>query len=145
MAIASSADVEKRIGRGLTETEKGIAESAIATVTGLIIDCAGRDQDWANALNPVPAALTGLCVEKAIGAISNPLNLASESETLGAHSYSHTFPRSGDVSVFLTPFEERLVSRAVYGSTSDSSLPRGVLDREVELAESPEGIREGSS
>lgn len=137
MAFANSNDVETRIGRPLTEAEKGVAESAIITVTGLIIDCAGRDQAWADALNPVPSTLTGLCVEKAIGAVSNPLNLAAQSETLGAYSDSRTFPRSGDVGVFLTPFEERLVSRAVYGTTTGSALPKGMFDREIELAESP--------
>jgi hypothetical protein len=137
VALAKSEDVEKRVLRSLTDTEKAAAESAIATVTGLIIDCAGRDQAWADGLDPVPAALTGLCVEKAIGALSNPLNLAAQSETLGAYSRSQTFPRSGDVSVFLTAFEERLVSRAVYGTTSGSSLPKGMFDREIELRESP--------
>jgi hypothetical protein len=137
MAFAKASDVEKRIGRALTDLEKGVAESAISTVTGLIIDCVDRDQAWADALDSVPAALTGLCVEKALGAVSNPLNLASESETLGAYSNSQTFPRSADVGVFLTPFEERIVSRAIYGTTTGSSVPKGMFDREIELAESP--------
>jgi hypothetical protein len=46
------------------------------------------------------------------------------------------------VSVFLTPFEERLVSRAVFGVTTGSSLPRGMFDREVEHAESPNPLDE---
>ncbi len=137
MAFAKAEDVERRVGRSLTDAEKSAAESAIATVTGLIIDCAGRDQTWADGLDPVPAALAGLCVEKAIGALVNPLNLAAQSETLGAYSNSQTFPRSGDVSVFLTAFEERLVSRAVYGTTTGSAMPKGMFDREIELLESP--------
>jgi hypothetical protein len=144
MALAASKDVEARIGRTLTASEKGIADSVIGTVTGLIIDCVDRDQDWADKLDPVPVALTGLIVEKCIGAISNPLNLAAQSETLGSYSGSQTFPRSGDVSVFLTPFEERIISRAVYGTTTGSALPKGMFDREIELAESPTGeIEEG--
>lgn len=137
MAFAKAEDVEKRIVRPLTDAEKNAAESVIETVTGLIIDCAGRDDAWAEALDPVPVALTGLIVEKCIGAIGNPLNLAAQSETLGAYSGSQTFPRSGDIGVFLTPFEERIVSRAVYGSTSGSSVPKGMFDREIELVESP--------
>lgn len=139
MDFATVSDVEKRIGRSLSEGEKGIAESAIATVTGLILDCVDRDQTWADGLNPVPGALTGVCVEKALGAIANPLNLAAQSETLGAYSSSQTFPRTGDVSVFLTPFEERLISRAVYGTTSGSSVPKGMFDRQIELAMSSAG------
>jgi hypothetical protein len=137
MVFAKAEDVEKRIVRPLTVAEKATAESVISTVTGLIIDCVGRDQAWADDLDPVPVALTGLCVEKAIGAVSNPLNLAAQSEALGAYSNSQTFPRSGDVGVFLSPFEERIVSRAVYGTTTGSSVPKGMFDREIELVESP--------
>lgn len=137
MALATPEDVEKRLGRALAGGEEGIAESVIATVTGLIIDCAGREQAWADALDPVPVALKGLIIEKVVGAISNPFNLAAQSDTLGAYSGSQTFPRSSDIGVFLTPFEERIVSRAVYGSTTGSALPKGMFDREIELAESP--------
>jgi len=139
VAFAKAEDVEKRVLRSLTAAEKAAAESVIATVTGLMIDCAGRDEAWADGLDPVPTALTGLCVEKAIGALSNPLNLAAQSETLGAYSTSQTFPRPRDASVFLTPLEQRLISRAVYGTTTGSSVPKSVLDREIELAESPTG------
>jgi hypothetical protein len=136
MAFVTTDDVKGRLGRPLTDGEDGIAESVIGTVTGLIIDCVGRDQAWADSLDPVPVALKGLIIEKVIGAISNPLNLAAQSETLGSYSGSQTFPRSGDVSVFLTPFEERIVSRAIYGTTTGSSLPTGMFDREIELVES---------
>lgn len=135
MAFATHEDVQTRLGRDLTSTEQAAATDVIATVTGLIVDCVDRDEEWAEDLSPVPAALKAICVEKAIGAISNPHGVASFSESLGAHSYSQTSRRSADVGPFLTPFEERQVQRAVYGRNSHSSSPRSVVDRIIDLAE----------
>lgn len=135
MAFATHEDVQTRLGRDLTEQEQGTATDVIADVTGLIVDCVDRDSDWAAGLDPVPAALKAICVEKALAAIVNPRGVASQSESLGAHSHSETFRRTADVGVFLTPLEERRVARAVYGRNSGSSTPRSVLDRTIDLAE----------
>jgi hypothetical protein len=136
--FAKPSDVAGRLGRDLTTKEEGIATAVIATVTGLITDAVDRDAEWATDLDPVPEGLKALCVEKAIGAISNPSNLASESETVGSYQHGQSFPRSGDVSVFLTPFEERLAARAVYGSNAGSSAPDSIIDRVVQLREGEE-------
>lgn len=139
MAFATTADVEARLGRSLTDEETTQAQAVIDDVTGLIADAASRDQDWADALDPVPVALKALCVKKAITAIANPIGLASESETLGQYQHSQTFPRSNDgVGVFLTEAEERRVNWAIYGSNSASTAPEAPVDRFVDLSEGRE-------
>lgn len=135
MAFATYSDVSTRLGRSLTSAEQSQATEVIATVTGLIVDVVDRDADWAKELSPVPEALKAICVEKAISVITNPQGVASYSEALGAHSYSQTSRRSADVGVFLTPFEERQVQRAVYGRNSGSSTPRSLVDRVIDLNE----------
>ena len=136
-ALAKATDVETRLCRPLTPAETAAATAVITTVTGLIIDCAGRDEAWATGLDPVPEALRSLCVEKALGVISNPANVTNQSETIGTYTLSQGFSKSESSVIYLTPFEERLVSRAVYGSTTGSSLPVGMFDREIELSDFP--------
>lgn len=138
MAFATADDVGQRLGRSLNDGEKGTATSVIATVTGLITDVVDRDAAWAAALDPVPEALKSVCVEKAIAAIANPSNLAAESEQLGAYQHSQTFQRSNDTNPFLTPFEERMVARAVYGANSGTSRPTSTVDELITLAEGEE-------
>lgn len=134
--FATSADVSERLGRTLTATEIAQAEGVIATVTGLILDEVDQDQAWGAALSPVPPALKGLCVSKAIIALSNPNGVATTSETLGQHTYSQTFPRSLDgMSIFLSPQEGRLARQAVYGTLTGSSTPRATEDRFIDLRE----------
>jgi hypothetical protein len=136
-ALAKATDVETRLCRPLSPAESAAADAVMTTVTGLIVDCAGRDEAWATALDPVPEALKSLCVEKAVGVISNPGNLTNQSETIGTYTLSQGFAKSESSAIYLTPFEERLVSRAVYGTTTASSLPEGMFDREIELSDFP--------
>lgn len=135
MPFATAADVQTRIGRTLTVAEEATAEQVIETVTGLIADAVDRDSAWAAALDPVPAVVRGLCIEKAVGALANPLNLAAESKTLGSYSSARTFPRVQDVGVFLTPVEERIAINAIYGSSSGSGPTESVMDDLLDLAE----------
>lgn len=128
MAFATTDDVVARLGRALTEPEEALSEYVIDEVAGLIADACGKDAEWASALSPVPAVCKNLCVERAIQIGSNPNNLASESEQLGAHQHSRTFPRSLDGGIFLTDAEERRVRRAVFGNTSGSAVMRSVVD-----------------
>lgn len=127
MAFASAEDVAERFPRDLTVDEEVIADAVIASVTGQITDAVDRDSGWAAALDPVPETFKALCVEKAISAISNPMNVASESETLGAWSRSQTFPRLQDVGALLTAAEERRVRQAWYG-LSASARTTSVID-----------------
>jgi hypothetical protein len=116
MAFATSSDVATRLMRTLTTAETTLATYAIAEVTGLIAEALDKDDDWAAALTPVPSTLKSLCVEKAVGLIVNPNNVASHSESLGAFSHSETFPKASDVGIFLSSAEKNRAKRAVYGS-----------------------------
>lgn len=138
MALAKPEDVQARLGRPLTSGEQEIAKSVIATVTGLIADAVNQKKDWIEAIDPVPEGLKALCVEKAIGAIVNPANLASQSESLGVHSIARVFPKAGDVSVFLSDFERRQAISAVFGNGCGSAPTVGVVDRVIELREGKE-------
>jgi hypothetical protein len=138
MAFATSDDVQKRLGRPLTGGEKETADWVIATVTGLIADAVDLSPKWAEGLTRIPEGLKALCVEKAIGAITNPANLAAESRTVGAVSRSRTFQRSNDVSVFLSDFEIRQARSAVFGGGCGSAYTPSVVDRLVELGEGSE-------
>ncbi len=114
--LATAADVAARLGRELTVEETDAADAAIATVTGLIAEAVNKPTSWADTLSPAPETLKALCVEKAIGIIANPENLASTAETLGAFSDSRTFPRAADIGIFLSADERRRVRRAVFGT-----------------------------
>lgn len=138
MPFAEPKDVQARLGRSLTSAEEETASAVIAAVTGLIVDCVDRSAEWATSLDPVPEALKAICVEKAISAITNPTSLASESESLGAYQHSQTFQRSSDVGIYLSPFEERLISRAVYGATSGSASAVSMVDRLVQSRDGEE-------
>jgi hypothetical protein len=133
MPFATSDDVATRLGRDLTAAETAMAEQVIDMVTGLIVDEVDRDLAWATALDPVPAVLKALCVDKVIAVGANPSGLRASSQTLGQASYSKSF--RDDAGLWLTPQQARLVRQAVYGSLSGSSTPRTVQDRLIDLRE----------
>lgn len=136
MALATHNDVEIRLGRSLTTAEQATAEQAIETATGLVADCVDRSVDWVDQLDPVPPALRGICVERAVAIIANPTGLHSESETLGSHTHSQTHRRPPEGGVFpLTAVEERMVSRAIFGTTAGSAPAESVINRVVDLRE----------
>lgn len=128
MAFATTTDVATRLGRDLTAAETDAAELVIEVVTGLIAEAVNRDSDWATALDPVPATLRLLCIEKAVSAIVNPHNVASLSEQLGQFQHSETYPRASDVGLYLSDDEERRARFAVHGITSASVRIQSVAD-----------------
>lgn len=128
MALASTDDVEIRLGRDLTDAEEATAELVIEVVGEMILEIAGTDEP-----DPIPAYYRALTIEKTIGAVTNPDSLASESEGLGAYTSSRTFQRAGDVGVFLTDREEAMIRRTA-GSVSGSSYPRS-LPHETAVSE----------
>jgi len=134
VAFATANDVGQRLGRSLTSAEQTTATSVIATVQALIADEVDRDSDWADALDPAPAALKELCVAKAVAAITNPRAGAVASQTIGEHSI--TYARGAESGAFLTDAEARVARLAVYGTNTGSSTPRSVVDRLIDLAES---------
>lgn len=128
MAFATTDDIELRLGREITAEEAAMAEQVIEAVTAQIVDAVDRDADWAENLDPVPGLLKTLCIEKVIVVGTNPSGLASETESLGAHSYGRTFPRVSDNGLFLTADEQRLVRMAVYGANAATARQESLVD-----------------
>lgn len=133
MAFATASDVAARLGRALTDAEETQAESALTALDGLIRDAVDRDADWTP--DPVPAAFKELSIQKAISVVVNPHNVAAHTKSLGAASRSETFPRAQDLGLFLSEAEGRALRSALWGSSSGSSSPRGVMDRINDLRE----------
>jgi hypothetical protein len=121
MALATTTDVETRLGRSLTAAEEAMAEQVLELVEGMILEITGADEP-----SPVPLYYKALCIEKVIMVGTNPNGLASESETLGAHSHSRTFQRASDIGVFLTDSEERTIRRIANNKVSGSSRPHSL-------------------
>jgi hypothetical protein len=128
ISLATIRDVALRLGRYLTENEEVQVSSLIIAATSNIYAAVDKLPTWVP-----PAAvhgfLSGLCIELVTRAMPNPHGLASQSETLGAHSvtqaYSRDIPGSG---VTLTAAEELAARRVVHGRTSASSKARGLPD-----------------
>lgn len=127
VAFATADDVATRLALDLSDEQEAAAAFVIEIVTGLIAELAGESPASAEALDPVPAYYRALCVEKAVGAIANPENLAATSESLGAYSRSATFPRSQDVGIFLTEYEEQMVRRIANNKVSASTRTHSLL------------------
>jgi hypothetical protein len=125
--LATIRDVAKRLGRFLTDGEEVQVNALITMATNNVYAAVDKSSIW------VPSAdqrdfLSGLCVELVVRAMPNPHALASQSESLGAHSvtqaYSRDIPGSG---VMLTDAETLAARRVVYGGNSGSAKARGVL------------------
>lgn len=136
--FADTDAVAARLGRDLTEGEEGIAESVIESITLQIAEAVDRDADWADELDPIPATFTALCVEKSIAAIANPLNVASQSETMGSWNSSQTFPRAQDVGALLTAEEESRIRKAWFGQASGSARLPSMVDDILDIADDGE-------
>jgi len=118
MAFATADDVAVRLGRDLTTAEEAMVEAVIEGVQGMIALAAGKDDDWADDLDPVPAYFKMLVVEKALIVGTNPNGLRSEAKTLGAVERSRVFRDAG---VFLTDDEEDRV-RVIVGGTDRATF-----------------------
>lgn len=134
MPFATLQDVATRLGRSLTTPESNLAEYIIETTTGLIVEAVGRDLAWADALDPVPATLKAICVEKAIAVGTNPNQLATHTEELGVARETRTFRPGGGTAgstqpdIYLTADEERRARRAIGGPASRSVVLPSVVD-----------------
>lgn len=131
-SFATNEQVGIRLGRALSAAEEAFVDEVVADVTLLIAECLGEDEDWADALDPVPRTFKTICVEKAILVGSNPNGLTSRSETLGSFSESETFRRDAG-GIMLTDDEERRVRLAYYGRSSGSSRPESTADEVHDL------------
>ena len=131
MAFATTGDIEDRLGRELTDAEVGYVTPALDNASSIIAEAAGRDDDWADALTPIPRILKELSIQMVIRAGQNPEGVALQREILGQYTKEVRFdvgdPMEGD-SLFLSDVEGRLVRRVVFGRSSGSSTPDTLLD-----------------
>jgi hypothetical protein len=129
VAFATTTDIATRLTRTLTAAEDAAAGLLLEGATGLIADACGKDDDWADSLDPVPSVLRFVCIEAVSRALANPQNVASLQETLGAHSYAVRFrDLQNGGGLYLTGHEERMVRRAVFGRTTGSARVESVAD-----------------
>jgi hypothetical protein len=127
-AFTTSDDVATRLARELTAAEDAQADLLIEQATALIADAAGKDDDWALALSPVPDALAALTIEVAARAMAAPIGVRSQQETIGSYNHSESYPDQLAQGLHLTAAEERRVRRIVFGTTTASTRPGSVLD-----------------
>lgn len=129
MAFATVEDVATRLARALSATDAGTAEQLLDAAAAVIADAASKDDAWVAQLSPVPSMLRFLSVELVVRAMSNPEGLASFREQIGVHQFAKNFRAGADGGgLMLTPVEELLVRRTVYGRTSGSPTVASVTD-----------------
>jgi hypothetical protein len=133
MPFATADDVSTRLGRELTTPEEDQVTAVIDSVDGLIRSEVDRDADWDP--DPVPAYLKELTIQKAIAAIVNPFNLASQSEQLGVFQHSETYQRAQDGGIALSEAEGRAVRSAVYGEAAGSARLKNPIDDVFDYAD----------
>lgn len=133
MALATTDDIATRLGRDLTDTEDAQAELLITQATGLIALAAGKDDDWATTLSPVPDALTSICIEAVARTMAVPIGVRSQQETLGSYNHSESYPDQLAAGIALTDAEELRVRRIVFGSTSASTYPDAIIHNVYDL------------
>ncbi len=131
MAFATTGDIEDRLGRELTDAEVGYVDPALDNAASIIAEAAGRDDDWADALTPIPRVLKELSIQMVIRAGQNPEGLMSQREILGQYTKEVHFdvgdPMEGD-SLFLSDTESRLVRRVIFGKASSTATMASIFD-----------------
>lgn len=128
MAFADTNDVAKRRGP-LGEEETAAAEMLLELAQGVVEEAVERDEEAILALKgAIPTVLRLLVIEKVVKAMANPDGLASQSETLGAHSRTERFATTAAGSdLLLTETEERLARKAVHGRLSGTARPESIV------------------
>ena len=128
MAWPTNTDIATRLARTLTTTEEAQADLLLEQAVAAVADACGKDDDWADELDPIPAALAGIVVEAVARAMSAPVGLRSRQETLGQHSYSESFNDDLAQGLQLTDAEELKVRRIVFGSNSGGARAESIAD-----------------
>lgn len=127
MAFATKEDVAKRLKRSLTSAEEDSAAFLLEAAQAVIEEAAERDEAQIIALKgEVPSTLRFVAVELAVRALSNPEGLVSKSESLGAYANTKRYRKDhqgegAQSELELTPIQERLVRRAVWGRLSGTA------------------------
>lgn len=128
--FAEPTDIATRLGRSLSTAEEAAVEQLITSATGVIAEAAGKDDEWAEELDPVPAVIKTLTIEMVLRAASNPEGVDSTTETLGQYSRTDRFTvGAGDAEgIFLSDAEGRLVRRVIQGASAGTALQAVLLD-----------------
>jgi hypothetical protein len=127
VAFASTADVAKRRGRPLEGSDEDTAAYLLEAAQSVIEEVVERDEAAIVAeKGGVPTILKFIAVEKVLRAMANPQGLASQSETLGAHSHTERFNSGGSTDLLLSEVEERLARKAVYGQLSGTARTKSL-------------------
>jgi hypothetical protein len=124
MAFASVEDIAARLGRVLTDLEKGAATFLLEGAQAIVEAAVERTEEQ---IDPLPPVLRFVTVEVVCRAMANPQGLASESETLGAYSHTERYSGEGVSDILLTKLEELMVRRAVHGTLSATAQTGSVV------------------
>jgi hypothetical protein len=135
--LASVGDVQVRLGRNLSDAEEAQVNLLLTVATTNIINAVDKDEAWE--IPPtVKPLLSMMCVELVTRAMANPQALGQISETIGARSYTTTFPREIPGSgIMLTELEELMLRRAVWGQNAGTErgyndvLVDGLVDQQL--------------
>mgnify|MGYP003405151677 FL=1 len=128
MAFATVTDVATRQGRTFTSAEEDSVEVLLDYATASIADAALKDDAWAEALDPVPTILKGLCVELVGRAMANSEGLTSLSEQIGSYQYQKSFGRDNSAAFTLNAIERRIVRRTVGSLNYEVRTPTATED-----------------
>jgi hypothetical protein len=141
--FCSPADIAQRKGRELTTAEQAQVAFLCEAATDVIATALDKPSTWVDALTQVPRIVHVLAVElvaRNLPATADVAGVQSVTETLGQYSYTTRYGEGASASasiglggLVLTPAEERMVRRAVYGTNSASTMPRSVVNQLEEL------------
>lgn len=133
MALASTDDIETRLGRGpLSDRQTAQAALLLEGADAVIANAAGV----AIANLPTDAPLLRfVAIELVCRAMANPDGVDSTREQLGAYSHAADFREAG---LLLTDDEEKLIRVAVTGRSSGSAYVRSLVDDALDLMDDGE-------
>lgn len=138
MDFATLDDLAVRLGRldssALTATQQAQGTLLLTLASGLIREAGGKLYDWDP--DPESIVLRAICLEACARVMTNPAGVRTESETLGQHQHSVSYP-DGHSAVYLTPREAKLV-RGVAGGGSATTIPATTVDLLIELRDTGE-------
>jgi hypothetical protein len=111
----------------LTAAQLAQGYMLLEMATGLIVEAVGKTDAWAAALDPIPRALRATCLSIASRLSHNPTGMTSQTESLGAYSYTQRYESggsspSGAAALALTDAERLLCRRAARAATSGTAM-----------------------
>ena len=133
MAWPTKTDVATRLGRTLTTAEQNQADLLLEQAIAAIADACGKDDAWADQLDPIPAALAGLTIEVVARTMAVPIGVRSTQEQLGQYARTESYPDQLAGGLQLTDVEERRARRIVFGSSSGSAQAGSILNDLFEI------------